>query len=449
MHTSKIMSQFQVQQNDFDKIKYTLNSLPNDILELQTLLRSLLKNIIVNNYKEDLVGTKEFYIPEDSIFMMKNNDSYKTEYIKFLQFMIQELYKNNLDYSENTGDIITTHSIPSATQEDNKEIDTIKKKYERIYLDNLQTVKTKKAQTNTATKKLHINIKYKNKHGKTYPYYIDDLLDKSRTIIYDEKEAEINIPNILTQDDKEFIETLKKRVQGLQKCYDDENTSLTSELKKQYYEIEFLSETAVLPENYLTEGKTNDELKEKIKLVCRNIKWGENYYMYHQHLLENFNFDEFEKFVTEHQFELDYLKTILPPKCFSIVNNSTTLNKIEIMTLMNDKDKNRMYRQYIFGFKTDVEKYAQFKLFYEIYNIDSGRMPKCHTLVNWSIILNMLYNRCAISNNDIIFPARFILPDKKVDTESKSITGLHSIWCLFGMLRLLISSDDEFIKITF
>jgi hypothetical protein len=320
----------------FDEIKDTLSSLPDDISELQTLLRPLLKNIIVNDYEKDLVGTKEFYIPDDNIFMMQNNDSYKTEYIKFLQFMIQELYKNNLDYSENTGDIITLHSIPSATQEDNKEIDTIKKKYENIYLDNLQTVKPKKYND----KPLHINFKYKNNKGKTYPYYINDLLLKSRTILYDEKESEINIPNILTQDDKEFIETLKKRVQGLKKCYDDENSSLTSELKKEYYENEFPSENALLPENYLTDGKTNDELKEKIKLVCRTIKWGENDYMYHQHLLENFNFDEFEKFVNETPFELDYLKTILPPKCFSVVNNSTALNKMEIMTLMNDKDKN-------------------------------------------------------------------------------------------------------------
>ena len=42
----------------------TLNSLPNDILELQTLLRSLLKNIIVNNYKEDLIRELVYQFPE-------------------------------------------------------------------------------------------------------------------------------------------------------------------------------------------------------------------------------------------------------------------------------------------------------------------------------------------------------------------------------------------------
>ena len=36
-----------------------------------------------------------------------------------------------------------------------------------------------------------------------------------------------------------------------------------------------------------------------------------------------------------------------------------------------------------------------------------------------------------------------ILSDKKVEPP-KSMTGLHSIWCLFGMLRLLLSSDVEF-----
>ena len=40
---------------------------------------------------------------------------------------------------------------------------------------------------------------------------------------------------------------------------------LTSELKKEYYKNEFPSENKLLPENYLTYGKTNNELKEKIK----------------------------------------------------------------------------------------------------------------------------------------------------------------------------------------
>ena len=360
-HRGHSLSELQTEQTHNFHVKDKLpDKLPDDILELQNLIQSLLKNIIVNDYEKDLVSTKDFNIPDDNIFMMQNTDLYKNkEYIEFLQFMIQELYKNNVEYSENEGDIITSHSISSATSEDNKEIDTIKKKYERIYLENLKTVKTKKSHKDKLHKdkshkdkshkdKLHIDIKYKNNKGKTYPYYIDDLLLKSRTILYDEKESEINIPNILTQDDKEFIETLKKRVQGLKKCYDDENSSLTSELKKEYYENEFPSENTLLPENYLTDGKTNDELKEKIKLVCRNIKWGENDYKYHLNLVESFNFEEFEKFVRETPFELDYLKTILPPECFIVVNTITTLNKEELMSLMLDKDKIRMYRQYIF-----------------------------------------------------------------------------------------------------
>jgi histone-lysine N-methyltransferase SETD3 len=40
------------------------------------------------------------------------------------------------------------------------------------------------------------------------------------------------------------------------------------------------------------------------------------------------------------------------------------------------------------------------------------------------------------------------LLDKKVDSRPKSITGLHSIWCLFGMLRLLFSSEIEFLQFT-
>ena len=40
-----------------------------------------------------------------------------------------------------------------------------------------------------------------------------------------------------------------------------------------------------------------------------------------------------------------------------------------------------------------------------------------------------------------------IMLDKKVDPLPKSITGLHCIWCLFGMLRLLLSSETEFLQL--
>ena len=179
-----------------NRFTFKLKSDKNDISELQKLLRPLLKNIIVNDYKKDLVGTKEFYIPDDSIFMMKHNDSYKTEYIKFLQFMIQELYKNNLDYSENTGDIITTHSIPSATQEDNKEIDTIKKKYERIYLDNFPHIKAYWAMIGRNTAQLSLNFGTDDLDGT-----IDDT-----TKIYSMAGSEEQTPKLTTQ---ELVDLIK------------------------------------------------------------------------------------------------------------------------------------------------------------------------------------------------------------------------------------------------
>ena len=193
-----------------------------------------------------------------------------------------------------------------------------------------------------------------------------------------------------------------------------------------------LSESKLLPETNTTKDKTDAELNEKIKLVCRNIKWGEKDYIYHKNFKEKFDFDfeEFNSFVVNNKFEFDYLKTILPENCF---NQDNTLNKDEIISLIKDENQNRKYRQYIFGFRDDVEKYSKFKLFYEIYNIDSGRIPKCNNLVNWSIILNMLYNRCSISNDDIIFSARFILPNQKninttINTKynSKSLDNLKA-----------------------
>jgi histone-lysine N-methyltransferase SETD3 len=41
-----------------------------------------------------------------------------------------------------------------------------------------------------------------------------------------------------------------------------------------------------------------------------------------------------------------------------------------------------------------------------------------------------------------------ILLNNKVSLDPKPLTGLHSIWCLFGMLRLLLSSEIEFLVFT-
>ena len=42
-----------------------------------------------------------------------------------------------------------------------------------------------------------------------------------------------------------------------------------------------------------------------------------------------------------------------------------------------------------------------------------------------------------------------ILTDKKVELNTPPITGLHGIWCLFGMFRLLLSSELEFSQLIF
>jgi len=50
-------------------------------------------------------------------------------------------------------------------------------------------------------------------------------------------------------------------------------------------------------------------------------------------------------------------------------------------------------------------------------------------------------------NKDFRFQFMTLL-DKEVSTPSGTFTGLHSAWCLFGFLRILLSSEEEFIRIT-
>ena len=129
------------------------------ISDLQKKLYPLLGNIIVNGQNVESIG--KFNIADtttDNIYKIPENqanldkDNYKT----FLEFMIRELQKNNSDYKNNTGEILTAHYVDTATEQDKQEIDEIKQKYNKLFLLKLKSKIDKK------NNKLHIIIRYKN-----------------------------------------------------------------------------------------------------------------------------------------------------------------------------------------------------------------------------------------------------------------------------------------------
>ena len=157
-------------------------------------------------------------------------------------------------------------------------------------------------------------------------------------------------------------------------------------------------------------NNTNSKItsKDKVKLLCQNIKWGTKDFKYHENP-DSFNFEDFESFVKATPNEIVYLKTFLPSNCF-IKNDKgeDILNKKEIEQLW--KTHNRIKRQYIYGFGSYVKEFSKYKQFYEIKNKEFTTQNTCNPLVNWTLFLNSLYNRCGISNDDVLLPIRFILP---------------------------------------
>ena len=370
----------------------------SSITELQAQLYPLLGNIDVIDVigKEKPIG--KFNISDttdENIYKIPENQPNLDidKYRQFLEFMIRELTKNNVEFSKNTGEILTAHYLETITKEDKDEIDKIKKEYEKLYFD-----------------------KYRPPHKK-YPNWKTELLEKSRTVLYKNQEQKLGITNILKQSNDEFLETIKKRKDGLQKCASEETDN------NKFYNEESIKLTRILEDKSL---ETND----KISKLCNNTFWGKEVNDYETGNLnpetKKKRFQDFKTFIKSNPNELEYLKTFLPENLFNDDDNTKLWNNIEIFY---NNDKTRSFRQYVFGYGSDTLKYHDYKSFFELYNIDynpnEDREP-CSILVKWNIILNMYYNKCALSNNKPFFPIRFVFPTKDFNkVEGKNDTYNH------------------------
>ena len=368
------------------------DTLPNTIPELQDILHPLLNNIFVDgpfsqlptefNIADTTKGYDNIYtIPE----LQENLDVVK--YKAFLTFMIQKLYENNTGYSQNTpdGEIITAYCSDD-NEEDKTAIENIKKRYEELYLSK--------------------NKEYVKQYKDNYPFWTENLLSKSRTVLYDETEPTIGTTNITELTDAAFLELLKKRVDALNTCRTD---SKSTDEQKEYYSNEYEIENNILKDYQTNKNNSETSLdydkrnKHKIAEICSSIKWGSKPYKYNRD--KEFNFNEFNNFVKNNPNEINYLKTFLPEDCFD-KNDELIEDKIQELFDTND----RIHRQYIFGFGENVFDYSKYKQFYEIYNKEFSQNHFCNNLVNFTLLLNTIYNRCSISNDKVVFPVRFILP---------------------------------------
>jgi len=211
---AKLIELNQMQKETFINIEKQLQNLPNDITKLQTLLKPLLNNIFIEKYLKyqspinfNIADTTKNYNIYTIPATQENLDLDK--YRIFLKFMIEKLFVNNTEFSNDEGNIITAYCI---NDEDKTEIEKIKIRYEQTYLPKIFRPPAQK-----------------------YPEWVDDLLNKNRNVLYEESEKEYNFKNILNQDDNDFILTLKNRIDGLQKCSTDIKEKKKKNTKKKKY----------------------------------------------------------------------------------------------------------------------------------------------------------------------------------------------------------------------
>jgi hypothetical protein len=334
----------------------------------------------------------------DEYFKTNKNSLFNREYyLRCKTFIDNIISKTGDELDSNTGNILDLHINPEyQSVPDNSEIlskmTEIKELYRKLYLDGLQPVN-------------HQIIR----EGQIYPDYYEDLYFKNYKP-YEKLESELGIPDDITkQTDEQFLETLKKRVEGLQNCIDKQEGQMPG--SDEYFKKEHSRESKTS-----TTNKTETELIEE---KCKAIYYSQDMLEASEKIQTDETFFDvlakYEKFFKDPR-EVAYARTFLPDtstNTYFLADGNIDMKKIAELIKSNNRD----LRQFVFGFFSDSPEFEYLKplrpFLYEIggIQISSGNKVSCSPLVNWSLLLNLLYCRCSIMNAEVPFPVRFILPN--------------------------------------
>ena len=378
------------------------------------------------------------------------NDIYK----KFTDFFDLTIKKVSDELDNNKGPIIECH-LPEYNKEYLDNMSKIVDTYKEFYLNSI---------TNDGNHEL--TDKTDTSEQEVYPNYKTDLYgQKDKPYTYFETKIGLTTP-IVDQDDKEFLHTLDLRVNGLKQCLDaheGQNHNMA------YFQESYDKEKYNLDFPKLSKYKETDS--DIIKSQCKLFRLGNS----RKELTTNNNVATFKKEFKEFMEKDNYketilLKTVLPKEYFIKLDNNTdklilNYNKIYddiIFPLPENKEQAKLllqkYRQYVFGYYTD----DGLKIIRESirpFLLDAGGTLRtdisdkiCSPFVNWTIMLNLLYCNCAISNDDILCPVRFIIPfdDTSTITIKDSTTGNikeFSIREKKKIVDLFHNNTDKFIGI--
>jgi cap2 methyltransferase len=336
----------------------------------------------------------------ETYFQTNPNPGFNNEYYKSCKTFIEKI---NLlignEINENNGNIIVAFPMDDNTSKDNEELEKIKALYTELYLEGI-------------IQKPHHKI---NENNQIYPDYYDDLYIKGYKP-YEKIETELGIvTEISKQSDSQFLDTLKKRIDGLKICISNPEGQLPN--ASEYFEKQLEKEATLLNTSISNRDLKNEESKNVIMYQCQKIYYSSDTLHKSKRITTDLEYQTeilnlYSKIYSQPDGkELTFARTFLPGTYFN-EDNTIKLEMLKDLIISN----NRIYRQFVFGFFDNPEfKYLR-KLppfLYEVGGMQQSidRKTSCNPLVNWSILLNLLYCRCSIMNSEVAFPVRFIIPD--------------------------------------
>ena len=255
---------------------------------------------------------------------------------------------------------------------------------------------------------------FKPTKDKPYPFFMEDLYSKNDKLYKEFEEQNGITTKIEDQDDEQFLDTLGKRIGGLENC---KKTADYRKPSEEYFREEYEKEKDSYEQITTKDSTSKEELKKDINKHCKLIDYSPSMVRQKNKItidIElNLIIDKLKKFYDRNLKEKIYAKTFLPETCW---NKNGEIDYDIIKDIIKQTSVNgRNFVQYVYGFFSNDQLKEIKDLELPLYII-SGILPildykvSCSPLVIWSLLSNMIKSKCATYNSDPLCFLRLYLP---------------------------------------
>jgi len=346
------------------------------IVRSQDYLTQKLDNVTILNLDE--------YLRSNNLYTNFNQKEYDN--FKSFQKSVFEQLADEVD--KNTGEIIKYHVH---NEEYKTQLQEIFNEYKASYIDGFKPTK-----------------------DKPYPFFMEDLNSKSDKPYKEFEEQNGITTKIEDQDDKQFLDTLGKRIEGLKQCTKTEGYR---DISVDYFKNEYEREKDNYEQITKKVSTSKEELKQDIDKHCKLIDYSSSMVRQKNNITNekelNLIMDRLKKFYEKNLKEKIYAKTFLPETCWN-ENGEIDYDIIQGIIKQTSVD-GRHFAQYVYGFFSNEQLKEIRDLELPLYII-GGILPildykvSCSPLVIWSLLSNMLKTKCSTYNSNPLCFLRLYLP---------------------------------------